>query len=223
MTESDIINLYGSRETGGITRDGVVYPGISVKLKDVPDLGYFSSSVPPQGEICVHSPRLINGYILSYRLLPFFFFLLFICPKAKKSNRPSSYWNEEALTKDNFVEMDGKKFYRTGDIGEMQEIMYVNEHKQLRGGRRKRRKRYLCLFREPNGKKVIRLKVIDRVSSMLKLSSGEWVSTGRIPVIVFPFAPLSSLSFSFSSSSSSHLPSRFSSFFFDDWHISKLS
>ena len=116
-----------------------------MKLKDVPDLGYFSSSVPPQGEICVHSPRLINGYILSYRLLPFFF-LLFICPKAKISNRPSSYWNEEALTNDNFVEMDGKKFYRTGDIGEMQEIMYVNEHKQLRGGRRKRGKRYLCFI-----------------------------------------------------------------------------
>jgi hypothetical protein len=54
----------------------VVYPGISVKLRDVPDLGYFSSAIPPQGEICVYSPRLINGYVFvfvfSIDLLVFF-------------------------------------------------------------------------------------------------------------------------------------------------------
>ncbi len=93
---SDIIDLYGSRETGGITRDGVVYSAISVKLFDVPEMGYLSSSIPSQGEICVHSPRLITGY-----------------------------WKEEEMTAQQFTTIDGKAYYHTGDIGELYESMYV--------------------------------------------------------------------------------------------------
>jgi len=58
----DIANTYGTRECGGITMDGVVYPGIDVRLLDVPEMGYFTTDVPSRGEVCVRSPRQIPGY-----------------------------------------------------------------------------------------------------------------------------------------------------------------
>ncbi len=53
----DIVDLYGSRECGGITRDGVVYKALEVRLLSMPELGYYADAHPPRGEICVHSPR----------------------------------------------------------------------------------------------------------------------------------------------------------------------
>lgn len=47
----DIVDLYGSRETGGIARDGVVYKGVDVKLLSIPELGYYSNGNPPRGEV----------------------------------------------------------------------------------------------------------------------------------------------------------------------------
>lgn len=41
----DLVNTYGARECGGITCDGVVYPGIDIKLLDVPSMGYYSTCV----------------------------------------------------------------------------------------------------------------------------------------------------------------------------------
>lgn len=47
----DIVDLYGSRETGGIARDGVVYKGVDVQLRSIPELGYFADGHPPRGEV----------------------------------------------------------------------------------------------------------------------------------------------------------------------------
>eukprot|EP00742_Colponemidia_sp_Colp-10_P007304 GILJ01007855.1.p1 GENE.GILJ01007855.1~~GILJ01007855.1.p1 ORF type:complete len:1381 (+),score=197.13 GILJ01007855.1:94-4236(+) len=55
-------NSYGTTESGGITSNGYVIPGVEVKLVDVPELGYYQSHSPPQGEICVRSRNNIPGY-----------------------------------------------------------------------------------------------------------------------------------------------------------------
>lgn len=44
----DIVNLYGSRETGGISKDGRVYQGVEIKLLSVPEMGYYCTANPPQ-------------------------------------------------------------------------------------------------------------------------------------------------------------------------------
>ncbi len=49
-------------QTGGITSCGHLQPNVDVKLIDVPEMGYFTSSDPPQGEICVRTPNIIAGY-----------------------------------------------------------------------------------------------------------------------------------------------------------------
>ncbi|CAO1625835.1 unnamed protein product [Sympodiomycopsis kandeliae] len=41
---------------------GVPVPSIEVKLKDVPDAGYFSTNNPPQGEILIRGPAVTKGY-----------------------------------------------------------------------------------------------------------------------------------------------------------------
>ncbi|KNC55984.1 thioester reductase domain-containing protein [Thecamonas trahens ATCC 50062] len=89
----DLVNLYGSRETGGIARDGVVYPGIEVHLEPLAEelLGDVAAGSVSVGEIYVHSPRLIPGY-----------------------------WGNAEATAERFVDLhgDGRLFYKTGDIGE---------------------------------------------------------------------------------------------------------
>lgn len=68
----------------------------------------------------------------------------------------NTYFNAEALDKDCFIEIEGKKYYRTKDVGEM---TVIGENRHLR--------------------------VIDRVGSFLKLANGEWMSTSRIHFIYF--------------------------------------
>lgn len=84
-----LVELYATRETGGVARDGIVYPGVVVKL--LPTEATASSTLLASGDvgqICVHSPRLIDGYV-------------------------------GGGNGDQFVELDdGKRFYCTGDIGE---------------------------------------------------------------------------------------------------------
>ncbi|CAF1119671.1 unnamed protein product [Didymodactylos carnosus] len=55
----DVVDMYGCRECGNIARDGVIYPGVDVKLIAVPDMELDGED---EGEICVHSPRMISGY-----------------------------------------------------------------------------------------------------------------------------------------------------------------
>ncbi|KAL6070370.1 D-alanine--D-alanyl carrier protein ligase [Balamuthia mandrillaris] len=129
----DIVDLYGSRETGGITRDGIIYPGVDVRLMSVPEMGYFADGHPPQGEICVHSPRCIPGY-----------------------------WNDDELNAKAFVLINGKKYYRTGDIGQLQTTTTGASSSVVER----------------------RLKVIDRCGMFIKLAQGEWISPTHIETIL---------------------------------------
>lgn len=53
----DLVDIYGCRECGNISKNGIIYPGIDVQLIPVSEFDGIS-----QGEICVHSPKLIQGY-----------------------------------------------------------------------------------------------------------------------------------------------------------------
>lgn len=92
---------------------GALYPGMEIKLRDVPDLGYKSDDHPyPRGELLCRS----------------------------QSNFPG-YYKDEAKTKEALTD-DG--FLRTGDIVALDEFN--------------------------------RVKIVDRVKSLLKLSQGEYVA-----------------------------------------------
>ena len=52
--------MYGCRECGNIAKDGIIYPGVDVKLIPVKDIEEFDGT--HIGEICVHSPKMIKGY-----------------------------------------------------------------------------------------------------------------------------------------------------------------
>ena len=62
-----------------------------MQLVDAPDMGYYTSDLPhPRGEIVAHSARVTPGY-----------------------------YNDAKSTEEAFVTIGGKKFFRTGDIGEL--------------------------------------------------------------------------------------------------------
>ena len=136
----DISELYGSRETGGIARNGIVYSAVQVCLQPVPELGYEGTPPPStrandhsflqngqvyKGEICVASPRQIEGYhdLSSSAFFPY-------------GDPP-------------------KTFYRTGDIGELTRV----------GDTR-------------------RLKITDRIGTLVKLNNGQWISPSKIENIL---------------------------------------
>ena len=79
----DVVDMYGCRECGNISRNHVIYPGVDVKLIPVSDLELDGEI---EGEVCIHSPRMISGYW-------------------GMNDHPS------------FVLIDGKRYYKTGDIG----------------------------------------------------------------------------------------------------------
>ncbi|PWY99265.1 acetyl-CoA synthetase-like protein [Testicularia cyperi] len=96
---------------------GVLYPGMELKLRDVPDLGYTSDDKPfPRGEILVRSQSTFPGY-----------------------------YKDDAKTKETMTE-DG--FLRTGDIVALDEFN--------------------------------RVRIVDRVKSLLKLSQGEYVAIDNL-------------------------------------------
>ena len=96
---------------------GAIYPGMELKLRDVPDLGYTSEDKPfPRGEVLVRSQCNFGGY-----------------------------YKDEAKTKETLTE-DG--FLRTGDIAAIDERN--------------------------------RVKIVDRVKSLLKLSQGEYVAIDNL-------------------------------------------
>lgn len=59
----DLVDIYGCRECGNIAKNGFIYPGIDVKLIPVKDLDGFDGI--KQGEICIHSPKMIQSYFGS--------------------------------------------------------------------------------------------------------------------------------------------------------------
>jgi long-subunit acyl-CoA synthetase (AMP-forming) len=50
-----VSDSYGSTEAGGISNDFRTIHNVEIKLRDVPDLGYFSTDNPPRGEIVVRT------------------------------------------------------------------------------------------------------------------------------------------------------------------------
>jgi long-chain acyl-CoA synthetase len=97
-----VANYYGTTESTpkippilltfqapGVCANGVLRFGLEVKLRDVPEMNYTSADKPhPRGEIYIKSPTMTPGY-----------------------------YNNEARTKDSFV--DG--YFMSGDIGELDE------------------------------------------------------------------------------------------------------
>lgn len=61
-----LIDAYGNTEGGSVAINGFIQrpPVIDYKLRDVPDLGYFTSDKPyPRGEFCFKSVQSISGYL----------------------------------------------------------------------------------------------------------------------------------------------------------------
>ena len=67
---------------------GVPVPSTEVKLRDVPEAGYFSTNSPPQGEVCIRGPSVCKGYY----------------------KRPDLNSDENIFTADGWM--------RTGDVGQ---------------------------------------------------------------------------------------------------------
>ena len=76
---TDILNSYGMTETMGAsvaqrmadTETGHVggpLQNTKVRLKDVPEMGYLTSSNPPRGEICFKGSSVMDGYFNNSEL-----------------------------------------------------------------------------------------------------------------------------------------------------------
>jgi long-chain acyl-CoA synthetase len=63
-------------------------PSTEIKLLDVPDVGYMANGSPPQGEICIRGPSVVQGYY----------------------KRPDLNNDETIFTEDGW--------FRTGDVGQ---------------------------------------------------------------------------------------------------------
>jgi len=60
-----LLDAYGNTEGGSVAIDGVVQrpPVLDYRLRDVPELGYFSTDKPyPRGEMCFKSAQTVLGY-----------------------------------------------------------------------------------------------------------------------------------------------------------------
>ncbi|PWY99700.1 acetyl-CoA synthetase-like protein [Testicularia cyperi] len=68
-----LLQGYGLTESCGMTAiltpefysygpSGGCVPSIEIKLRDVPDAGYFSTNNPPQGEVLIRGPSITKGY-----------------------------------------------------------------------------------------------------------------------------------------------------------------
>ncbi|KNC56202.1 uncharacterized protein AMSG_12453 [Thecamonas trahens ATCC 50062] len=55
---------YGATEVGSIATNGRIVPGVSIRLRDVPDMGYLATDKPhPRGELLVRTPSMAKAYV----------------------------------------------------------------------------------------------------------------------------------------------------------------
>jgi thioester reductase-like protein len=89
------VDTYGATECGTIARDGVVLPGVTIRLLDTP--GFSTTDRPwPRGELCVRTPNMAVGYTAS-----------------SLTDTTFIHFPEEEK-----LDGDTRPFYRTGDVCE---------------------------------------------------------------------------------------------------------
>ena len=54
--------LPGDSESGHV---GGPVANVKIRLRDIPEMGFLSSSDPPRGEICFWGPSIMKGYFLN--------------------------------------------------------------------------------------------------------------------------------------------------------------
>lgn len=74
------------------------------------------------------------------------------------------YYKNEAKTKEDFIEIGGKRWFATGDIGEFREDGSL----RIIGSSLRRRMRSLTLIS------------LDRKKDLIKLAHGEYISLGKV-------------------------------------------
>lgn len=100
----DICEGYGMTETSGgsfLTRPGDPKTGhvggplqnVKIRLRDIPDMGYFSRNSPPRGEVCFWGPSIMQGY----------------------------FKNPEKTNEAFHVTANGERWLLSGDVGEVLE------------------------------------------------------------------------------------------------------
>ncbi|KAH3766327.1 fattyacid-CoA ligase [Pelomyxa schiedti] len=62
FSQCEVTEGYGTTEAGNIAKNGKVKPGVNVRLQDCPNLGYFSTDVPPRGVLWVKTDDMAAGY-----------------------------------------------------------------------------------------------------------------------------------------------------------------
>lgn len=145
-----VMESYGTTETGGITVESKIFPGVQVVICDVqvqiescPELGYSIDDKPfPRGEILVKTPTTVAGYF-------------------------------GGIHADRFT-ADG--FYRTGDVGEYDNGGLPMEKFTAGGFHRVKD----ATFDPNNVKIVRRLKLLDRKGDLFKLANGEFIAPSAI-------------------------------------------
>ncbi|MCL4419608.1 AMP-binding protein [Patescibacteria group bacterium] len=178
----DIVNLYGSRETGGriffrlnfsislsksllgISRDGRIYGGIDVQLLSLPDLGYFSDGNPPRVS---HETRLFTDFVRekfvssrqdSYR----------DTGKTQKIQKTALSKLEKKFTIE-LVMLErwkyGYVFWADCERSDDRKVEAQNNTDPLKGASK-------------------HVKIIDRAKFFLKLAQGEWLSPSRVELIL---------------------------------------
>ena len=85
-----VVNGYGTTETGGLSGNNGTQGG-DLQLIDCPELNYLTLDQPwPRGEVVAHTARMTPGY-----------------------------FGDDEKTHESFVTIRGKRFFRTGDVGEL--------------------------------------------------------------------------------------------------------
>jgi fatty acid CoA ligase FadD9 len=86
-----VLNGYGASEVGSLTANDHVLDSVELHLVDCAELGFLTSDEPPRGEIVAWSPRVTPGY-----------------------------FKDDEATRQSFVTIGTRRFFRTNDIGERQ-------------------------------------------------------------------------------------------------------